>query len=73
MRLSDMCGDLGDKLVLENLTWVHDTMVRDLKQAKSKKKPPPCIFSMDRKEDIEIMTQHIAAFEIVMRYYGWTK
>lgn len=65
--------DFKDKLVLQDLKSCHDSLVQDYKKVKSKKGRAPSIFSTDREEDMDIILQHIAAFKIVMRYYGWNK
>ena len=59
-----------EPFVLSDLERCRDNLVADLKRAKSKKSKAPNVFSMDRKEDAEILAKHVAAFDIVIKYYG---
>lgn len=56
--------------VLADLERCRDNLAVDLKRAKSKKGKGPGVFSMDRKKDAEILAKHVAAFDIVIKYYG---
>ena len=59
-----------EPFVLSDLERCRDNLAADLKRAKSKNSKGPGVFSMDRKEDAEILAKHIAAFDIVIKYYG---
>lgn len=59
-----------EPFVLSDLERCRDNLVADLKRAKAKTGKAPGIFSMDRKEDAEILAEHIDAFNIVIKYYG---
>jgi len=59
-----------EPFVLSDLERCRDNLAADLKRAKSKKDKAPNVFSMDRKEDAEILAEHVDAFNIVIKYYG---
>jgi glutathione synthase/RimK-type ligase-like ATP-grasp enzyme len=56
--------------VLSDLERCRDNLAADLRRAKANKDKAPNVFSMDRKEDAEILAKHVAAFDIVIKYYG---
>lgn len=59
-----------EPFVLSDLERCRDNLAADLKRAKAKTGKAPNVFSMDRKEDAEILAKHVAAFDIVIKYYG---
>ena len=59
-----------EPFVRSDLERCRDNLAADLKRAKAKTGKGPGVFSMDRKEDAEILAKHVAAFDIVIKYYG---
>ena len=59
-----------EPFVLSDLERCRDNLAADLKRAKAKTGKGPGVFSMDRKEDAKILAEHVAAFDIVIKYYG---
>ena len=60
------------EIVGEELKDQHDQMVHDL-QRRKKGKLPVGFFDNDKDTDIKIMEEHIAAFKLLMKYYGVSK
>lgn len=60
------------EIVGEELKDQHDQMVGDVKNRK-KGKFSVGFFDNDKDTDIKIMEEHIAAFKLLMKYYGVSK
>ena len=61
-----------EEIIIQELQDQHDRMVGDVKNRK-KGKFSVGFFDNDKDTDIKIMEEHIAAFKLLMKYYGVKK
>jgi hypothetical protein len=61
-------SDICDAIVVQCITKIIENLKADLKLRKAGKNKLG-VFSSDKQEDIEIMTDHIDAMKLVIRYF----
>jgi hypothetical protein len=62
-------SDVCDAIVVQCITNVMENLKADLKLRKAGKHKLG-VFSSDKQEDVEIMTDHINAMKIVLKYFS---
>lgn len=62
-------GDALDQIIVSELVSVRDSLLLDIERRKSKKGNYG-VFHKDKTKDIAEMRKHVAAFRIILRYYG---
>lgn len=62
-------SDICDAIVVQCITNVMENLKEDLKLRKAGKHKLG-VFSSDKQEDVEIMTDHVNAMEVVLKYFS---